>query len=1140
LTAPIDRAYVEILPQFKGFNEKIRAEVSGAVGGAGRELEKMTQGVGAGVEKVTHHSAGLFTKLKENAKELFSIWAPLAAGFGVLEFIKGSIEAAGEAGKINRQTAAAIKSTGEAAHVTATEIHAMAEELSKQTGVTGDVIQNNENLLLTFTNIRNEVGRGNDIFNQATAAVLDMSVALKEDGKSAAIQLGKALNDPIKGITALSRVGVAFTEEQKKQISAMVDAGNVMGAQKVILAELNKEFGGSAVAQSSMGAKMRAAYHEIEVAVGMKLLPVMKVFSTFMVTTLLPGFMKVIEQTGDGETTFGRLTHVVGDVLTVVGRLAKAGLGVLREAWSAVNPLVQEFAGYLDNRVLPAVSKFADRMGKDLADALKTVGGFIREHKDLMQDLAISLAAAYAATRLFTGAVIAYSIVVNTATKLTVLWRGVLEFIAWAKLIASVRSLRDAWILLDVAMNANWIAVVVIAIAALVAGVIYAYKHFKTFRDIVDAVWHGIVAVSMWAWNNVLKPIVAALVVAWQAVATAALWLWHNVLDPAWHGISSVVQWAWKNVIYPVFQSMSLIISTVGSVAMWLWHNVIEPVARGIAAAISVAWTVMRPVFMLIGAFLGILGDIFMFFWHNVVEPVWAGIKFASQVAAIFLQVIWVGIQIGIKAVQGVFMVLWEIAKFVWSAIQLAIQAAWFVIKPIWDAIVTVINVVVIPGFKFLWIQIQTIWNAISSIISSVWNSTIKPVLDAFGNFIKNHVEPAFREGIRGVQAAWDMVTEIAKKPINFVIGFINQGFIHPFNTLADFFGVNKSSRVSDIPKLATGGLFRGERPGRDTNLAWLTDEEYVINPTSSRRWRPWLDFINNEGRHGRHSTHLKYMGDASQGVPAYGDGGLVGWLKGVGKELWDIITNPGKFVRDMVNSLIQHIPGGEMLVGVIQGMANKLIGGLVGWITGQGGGSGTPASLGAVSNLIKSMVGVPYRWAGASRFGADCSGIVSVAWNALKGMRDIFQHTFSTTDLPGRFFPAPGMGGLLTAGWTNRGESGPGGGPDGVGHMAGWLGPGANGSSGLKFEATGSTGVRVGDAVTPISSFAHVGHFAGGGTVPGPRGHARVAVVHGGEQVLPNEPVDLSDDTIDKLGRAIGRELSGVGRGMLRTARAT
>jgi hypothetical protein len=57
-----------------------------------------------------------------------------------------------------------------------------------------------------------------------------------------AIQLGKALNDPIAGISALSRVGVTFTEEQKATIESMVKMGDVAGAQKLILAELAREF----------------------------------------------------------------------------------------------------------------------------------------------------------------------------------------------------------------------------------------------------------------------------------------------------------------------------------------------------------------------------------------------------------------------------------------------------------------------------------------------------------------------------------------------------------------------------------------------------------------------------------------------------------------------------------------------------------------------------------------------------------------------------------------------------------------------------------------------------------------------------------------------------------------------------------
>jgi hypothetical protein len=75
-----------------------------------------------------------------------------------------------------------------------------------------------------------------------------MSVALGSDLQGATIQVGKALNDPIKGIAALQRVGVSFTAGQKKTIESLVDSGKTMEAQKLILKELNKEFGGSAKA----------------------------------------------------------------------------------------------------------------------------------------------------------------------------------------------------------------------------------------------------------------------------------------------------------------------------------------------------------------------------------------------------------------------------------------------------------------------------------------------------------------------------------------------------------------------------------------------------------------------------------------------------------------------------------------------------------------------------------------------------------------------------------------------------------------------------------------------------------------------------------------------------------------------------
>lgn len=150
------------------------------------------------------------------------------------EFIEGQVGIA--------QTNAVLKSTGGIAGVTAEAIDEMNKKLSTTTMFSDDAVRSGQNMLLTFTKI------GKDTFPEATQVMLDMSQALGQDVKSSAIQLGKALQDPILGVTALRRVGVNFGEAEETMIETMVKAGDTMGAQKFILKELQTEFGGSAVA----------------------------------------------------------------------------------------------------------------------------------------------------------------------------------------------------------------------------------------------------------------------------------------------------------------------------------------------------------------------------------------------------------------------------------------------------------------------------------------------------------------------------------------------------------------------------------------------------------------------------------------------------------------------------------------------------------------------------------------------------------------------------------------------------------------------------------------------------------------------------------------------------------------------------
>lgn len=172
----------------------------------------------------------------------FGLAAATTAASGLAAGLAFSISEAIEAEEVQAQLGAVLESTGGVAGVTAEMANDLAAEFMGLTRFTDEAVLSAENVLLTFTNIKD------DIFPDATAIVLDMAQALGLDLQQASIQVGKALNDPILGVSALRRVGVNFTEAQGDVIRKLVETGQAAEAQRMILAELNTEFGGSAVA----------------------------------------------------------------------------------------------------------------------------------------------------------------------------------------------------------------------------------------------------------------------------------------------------------------------------------------------------------------------------------------------------------------------------------------------------------------------------------------------------------------------------------------------------------------------------------------------------------------------------------------------------------------------------------------------------------------------------------------------------------------------------------------------------------------------------------------------------------------------------------------------------------------------------
>ena len=253
-------------------------------------------------------------------------------------------DAIGEAKEWNTQLAqvdSVLASTGGKAGLTKDAILELNKSLSAGGGFSAaadDAVLQGQNMLLTFTNI------GKDVFPDATKAMLDMATKMNggvtpsaDQLSQTSVQLGKALQDPIKGVGALSRVGVAFTAQQKEQIATMVAAGDTMGAQKLILGELATEFGGSATA--AMGTfegqqqLLNESFNNVKQTIGEALMPILQ---------QLMGWLSSPEvQAG------------IQALATAVGDLLVGGFNLLKDTVSALQPIVQAVWGFIESTVIP-------------------------------------------------------------------------------------------------------------------------------------------------------------------------------------------------------------------------------------------------------------------------------------------------------------------------------------------------------------------------------------------------------------------------------------------------------------------------------------------------------------------------------------------------------------------------------------------------------------------------------------------------------------------------------------------------------------------------------------------------------------------------------------------------------------------
>jgi hypothetical protein len=301
------------------------------------------QQLGIGIRRAAYVAAGAFSFLAGN----------VALGLNSLVELE----------KQTAQTNAVIKSTKGAAHVSAGGVSRLAEEFENLNATIGDeVIRSAENLILTFTNITGVA------FKPTLAAILDLNTALGrgEGGlQQTVLQVGKAMQDPVKGITALRRAGVSFTAQQIKKIKSLVKEGKLYDAQKLILRELNKEFGGSFLAQGQTTgakvAKVQDAIEDLQRSLAAGLLPVVSNVADALSTLLadpavqadIRAFGKDLagvfskENIAKGVKTIGDVVNAIkGAIPTIKTGLTTAAsvIGGVLDAFAKLPPEVQQLA----------------------------------------------------------------------------------------------------------------------------------------------------------------------------------------------------------------------------------------------------------------------------------------------------------------------------------------------------------------------------------------------------------------------------------------------------------------------------------------------------------------------------------------------------------------------------------------------------------------------------------------------------------------------------------------------------------------------------------------------------------------------------------------------------------------------------
>lgn len=509
----------------------------------------------------------------------------LALGVGLAASIKVGIDEMMESQAVMAQVRSGIKSTGGVAKVSAKDIVKLAESLSLKSGVDDELIAKGSSLLLTFTKVRNEAGRGNKVFNRATQAALDLSVKGFGSMDSTSKMLGKALQDPVKGMTALGRAGVTFTQAQKDQIKAMVESGNVLGAQKLILKEVETQVGGAAAAygKTAPGAVARAKNAFAELAADLTQSVAPSVANVGERALELVQHVKEWSKTKSGQAALANVRDTVqtlGSTLATAGKVI-AAIATKMVEWRAVLvPLTAGVVAMIAAHKAWAIATALLNAAKVAWAALNVVmrANPIGVITLVIVGLVAALVVAYKQSETFrdivNGAFAAVkSVVTSTLGAIGDVITATLEFVRglWedhgGKVMAVVGA---AW---------GYIKTYITSVINVVRGIVQTVT--ALLHGDWKGAWEGIKATLSAAWSA-MKALVLGMSAPMRAAVEAIWGAIKGALPAAWEGIKGALSAAWNGLKSTITGYKDDITSAVSGI----WN--------AIKGAIPAAWAAIK------------------------------------------------------------------------------------------------------------------------------------------------------------------------------------------------------------------------------------------------------------------------------------------------------------------------------------------------------------------------------------------------------------------------------------------------------------------------------------------------------------------------------------------------------------------